>query len=605
MKLNLKAAAAGIATLAIAGGGLLVSAGAASAASTAPPFEPDANAAAPYGNVVFYDAQGNQVTSGTGDLSNPFAYAVAVTPGDAGAIKANLAFAKPVSGTNPSLWTATAEAGPTNYSSTTSLPAGTPADIQAYAPTYPIVATPGANISTFIAANPSDPNAGYANTIQVRLTDSAQASGTYWESDIAYNTTSSPITVDGTTVPANGWAQVFPLLTPSTTTLTTSAPTSGPLTAGSSITLTASVPAADAGTVQFFDNGTFLADAKPTSGSATYSYTPATGSHSYTATFVPTLGDESSPYTTSATMVNGSTSNAVAVSDQAPQIATATALSANPTSVAYGASTTLTATVTENDTATSGLAGSVQFYDGTSTLGSPVTTTVGTSSSTATLTTTVPAVGNNSITAVFTPTNTGYASSTSPAVVVTEAANPVCNNTGSSCTSTSNVQVVVSPGSITVSTPYTSSNPFVLPVMALSSDGSYLSSSATFPNAADKQIVVTSTLSGDPSWTLSVAATPLTDTSGDTIPASGLGLTNGQLASSSTIPGGVTFTAIPAHNPSPLDTDTNKGLGSTPQTFATSPAGDGTAVMSGTLTLYAATSTPQGTYNGTLTFSVI
>ena len=605
MKINLKAAAAGIATLAIASGGLLVSAGAASAASSAPPFEPDANAASPYGNVVFYDAQGNQVTSGTGDLSNPFAYAVAVTPGDAGAIKANLAFAKPVSGTNPSLWTATAEAGPTNYSSVSSLPAGTPADIQAYAPTYPIVNTPGANISTFIAANPSDTNAGYANTIQVRLTDSAQASGTYWESDIAYNTTSAPITVDGTTVPANGWAQVFPLITPTTTTLSTSAPTTGPLTAGNPITLTATVPATDAGTVQFFDNGTLLSDATPSSGSATYSYTPATGSHSYTATFVPTLGDETSPYTTSSTIVGGSTSNAVAVTDQAPQVATSTALTANPTSVAYGASTTLTATVTENDTATTGLAGSVQFYDGTSTLGSPVSTTVGTASSTATLTTPVPAVGNNSITAVYTPSSSSYASSTSPAVVVTEAANPVCNNTGSSCTSTSNVQVTVSPGSITVSTPYTASNPFVLPVMALSSDGSYLSSSATFPNTADKQIVVTSTLSGDPSWTLSVAATPLTDTAGDTIPASGLGLTNGQLASTSTIPGGVTFTSIPGHNPSPLDTDTNKGLGSAPQTFATSPAGDGTAVMSGTLSLFAATSTPQGTYNGTLTFSVI
>ncbi len=66
----------------------------------------------------------------------------------------------------------------------------------------------------------------------------------------------------------------------------------------------------------------------------------------------------------------------------------------------------------------------------------------------------------------------------------------------------------------------------------------------------------------------------------------------------------MTFTSIAAHNPSPIDTDTNTGLTSTPQTFAKSTAADGTAVMDGTLTLFAATSTPSGTYNGTITFSV-
>ena len=394
----------------------------ASAASTAPPFEPDVNAGTPYGNVVLYDANGNEITSGT-NLNNPFSYAVGVTAADSGAIKANLAFAKPVSGTSPSLWTSTAEAGPTNFSSTTALPAGTPADIKAYAPTYPIVATPGADITTFINANPSDPNAGYANTIQVRLTDSQQASGTYWETDIAYNTTSSPITVDGTSVPAHGWAQVFPLITASTTTLTTSA-SGGSLSTGSSITLTASVPAGDAGTVQFFDGTTFLGDGAVSSGSATYNYTPAAGSHSYTATFVPNLGDETSPYTASSTMVGGSTSAAAAVNVSTPKIATSVSVTGPSGSVAYGTPASFTATVTEADApTTSGLAGSVQFLDGGKALGSPVATTVGSASSTATLNTTALPAGNDSITATFTPSDTAYASSTSTAVsqVVTPA----------------------------------------------------------------------------------------------------------------------------------------------------------------------------------------
>ena len=608
MKLNWKAFVAGTATLAVAGGGLLISAGAASAASSAPAWEPDPSAAAPYGNVVFYDAQGNQVTSGT-NLTNPFSYAVAATAADAGAIKASLAYYLPVNGQNPQTWSGASESGPTTFSPATSLPSGTPADVAQYAPTHPVIATSTNNITVFANNFPSsttDTTSSYYQTIAVRITDSKQPSGTYWQSDIAYNESSSPITVDGTTVPANGWAEVFPLVSPTTTTVAPSAPS---VVTGNPITLTATVSnTTAAGTVNFFDNGTLVGSATPSGGTATFTESaPAKGAHNVSASFVPTLGDETGAGTSSATIVGGSTGTS-SYTVTGVVTATSTSLSANPTSVSYNGTTTLTATVTEADSAATGVAGTVQFLDGTSPLGSPVATTVSGTTGTATLTTTPGqlAVGTNNITAQFSPTDSAdYTGSTSSAVPVVEAANPVCNNTGSSCTDTQNIQVTVNAGSITVSTPYTSASPFVLPPLTLSTDGSYLSTSATFPNAGDKQILVTSTLAGDPSWTLSVAATPLTDAGGDTIAASGLGLTGGKLATTSTIPGGVSFTDIPAHNPSALDTDTNKGLGSTPQTFATSPAGDGTAVMSGTLTLLAPTSTPQGTYNGTITFSVV
>jgi hypothetical protein len=164
--------------------------------------------------------------------------------------------------------------------------------------------------------------------------------------------------------------------------------------------------------------------------------------------------------------------------------------------------------------------------------------------------------------------------------------------------------------------------------MTLSPDGTFLQSSGEFPasaNPAAQQIVVTSTLGGDPGWTLSVSASNLTNGSGGTISDAGLGLTSGALlggtcsagpapafqtcSASTTFPGSVAFTDNPAHNPSPVDTDTNSGLSSSGGSggvyqFATTPAGDGTAVMDGTLTLLAPTSTPAGTYNGTLTFTI-
>ena len=161
-----------------------------------------------------------------------------------------------------------------------------------------------------------------------------------------------------------------------------------------------------------------------------------------------------------------------------------------------------------------------------------------------------------------------------------------------------------------MSTPFTPTNPFVLPAMTLSSDGTYLQSSATFPGSGlpdTEQIVVTSTIAPAYAWTVSVSATPLTSGS-NTIPASGLGLTNGTLLNSSgtgAFSGTVSFTDIPALNPSLVDgPGTGPGLSSTPQTFATTTAADGTAVLDATLTLDAATSTPAGTYNGTIDFSV-
>ena len=431
MKLQriLKAAVAGSLTVAIVGGGVLGLAGASFAAGSAPAWEPDGNAAAPYGNLTFYDSNGNEVTAGTGDLSSPFAYVVAGTAADSGATKASVVFYNPQHGLVPASWTGTAEAGPTVFSPSLS---GAPTDVAAYAPTYPVVAASSADVSTWLASNVLDTTTGYANTIQVRMTDAGPhgagtATGSYWESDIGYNTTSSPITVDGTTVPADGWAVLFPLVTGTTTSLTTTA-TGGNLTSDTPITLTATVPSGDAGTVQFYDGSTILGDVTPSAGSAAYTYTPTEGSHSYTASFVPALGDETGAYSATAGILGGSTSTAVVVSDTAPQTGTTTALVAGSNSIAYGASDTFTATVGASDNSAAGVTGAVEFLNGSSAITgctAQATTVTGSGTvgspgvGTATCVTTSLPAGSDSITAVFTPTSSSYATSTSSAVGVT------------------------------------------------------------------------------------------------------------------------------------------------------------------------------------------
>jgi hypothetical protein len=310
----------------------------AAAGSTSPPWEPDANAAPPYGNLLFYDANGNQVTSGS-DLSSPFAFAVAVTAADTGATKATVNFYNPQPGVVPGNWTGTSEAGPTTFSPASSLPAGTPADIVAYAPTYPVVAASTASITNWLGSNTPSTTAGYANTIEVRLTDSGPGGhgnvpGTYWESDIGYNTTSSAITVDGTSVPADGWAQLFPLVSSSTTSLAASP--SSPQNSGTKVTLTATVTPSSAGVVQFYDGTTMLGSpVKVTAGKATMSITPAVGDHSFTASFVPTLGDETGANTATATIIGGSTSKVVPYTITAAKV---TVTKFSPTPLGRGAS---------------------------------------------------------------------------------------------------------------------------------------------------------------------------------------------------------------------------------------------------------------------------
>ncbi|MDE3203476.1 MAG: hypothetical protein KGQ66_04555, partial [Acidobacteriota bacterium] len=166
MKINLKAAVASLATVAVAGGGLLVmSATAAHAAGSAPAWEPDPQSAS-YGQVVFYDANGNVVTSGS-DYNNPFAWAVGATASDPGVNQGNLITDLPQQGVLTANWSGSLD------NSSPLPPTGAPADVTALAATHPVVAGgTAASILNFNVKFPTTTVAGYQDVVQFRVTDS-------------------------------------------------------------------------------------------------------------------------------------------------------------------------------------------------------------------------------------------------------------------------------------------------------------------------------------------------------------------------------------------------------------------------------------------------
>jgi hypothetical protein len=194
-----------------------------------------------------------------------------------------------------------------------------------------------------------------------------------------------------------------------TTSITLLPAPASPSTYGASVTFTATItPNTLAGTVVFKDGGVALGPPVTVSGgTASYSTTSlnvVNSPHSITATFTPT----DTNYLPSTTSPAQSVSHAVTTATTTTTITSP----ATPASATYGATVAITATVNP-----SSAAGSVQFMDGSTPLGTPVTVSGGTA--------TLPAPSLNvansphTITAVFTPSNTNYSTSTSPALIYT------------------------------------------------------------------------------------------------------------------------------------------------------------------------------------------
>jgi hypothetical protein len=583
VKIRRSAAIAGLAGVAMAAGLTLV--GAQSAFAATPPYEPDPQS---FGTLAFFDASGNQITTGSINNAPMAAYVVGTKPGRTGDTTTLLNMAQP----NPNQTTANWNVDNLTGSSAYPLPAaGNPANIVALSQNHPVSKGTSGDftVANFIAEFPNDPahdsNTSYQNLYQVRLitANGADQDPTYQVADILVN---------GTT-----WTQVFGA-TATTTALTSSA---NPTDTATAVNLTATVtPSTAAGTVQFMDGSTALGSPVAVSGGVAHlnSQTFATiGTHHLSAVFTPTD-----------TVNNLGSTGTLDETVTAPAAATATSLTVTQDGFA-GDDVKLVSNVTSGGSAVPAGSGAVAFFDN----GSSTSLGSGTEGPAGTFTLDLPSglnAGSHSIVAKFTGGATsGFASSQSSAqpFVLQAHQTGACAQTGSQCTDTQNIQVTVPVGTLVISTPYTSSNPLDLGTMALDPSGTFFTA-----NAAFNGIVVTDTRSGVGgvnTYTVSALSSPLSDGAshpGSIINAENVGLTGVTGVGSNGFAGTPTYHANAAANPPVAPGDGGSlGLGGTTAHDVFDVTNSvGTFTAHGTLTINAPTSTEAGLFTGTITFTV-
>ncbi len=587
MKATMRRALTGVGTIALAGSVLAATGGSALAAPA--PYFPDAGAI--LGGIDFFNAAGVQITSGSTTTAPFAAYAVAQTPPAATPTlkKATTYAYTPVNGEAPGLWTGEQLGAASVY------PITTPSDLAGLTNPISIGGTGDTTLAQYTVDVPNTDTSttdGYAGLYAIRVKVTGEPG--YAAADIL---------ISGTT-----WTQVdgtYSLLADSTTTTLTTTPGS-PSVPGTNVTLNAKVAdttttgTTPVGTVSFFDGTTQIGTAQTVSGTGTASVSTTTlalGAHSLTAVFTPTVA------TSFATSTSSVVSYAIGNLDVSN-----TALSVNPTTAAAFTPVALTATVSDTTNTATVPAGSVNFFDGTTSIGTaPVTAGVATLPAYAGF-----AQGDHSVTAVFAPTGSTIAGSTSAAVTFTASA-PACPNgeAATLCTDAQTVEATIAAGTITITTPYTPTNPLNLGTLVLNGNGSLLTASAAFGNTSNptlggSEIFVTDTRAGDPNWTASVQSGNFTS-GANSIDGQNAGLTNVTavpVAGNALTAANVTVANNPAGTGTIVAGGT-QGIGGAKHTLATTTAGgDGSIGFTGTFTLDAPTSTPAGLYTGTVTFTV-
>jgi hypothetical protein len=242
----------------------------------------------------------------------------------------------------------------------------------------------------------------------------------------------------------------------------------------------------------------------------------------------------------------------------------------------------------------------VVFSEGTTTLGSAPTV-----AGVATLSVSSLAVGQHTIHAVFTPTDTltylGIAGDAALFTLKTPSITP----------DPQDIKVTVTNGSLTLSSPYSPTNKFDLGNMALDPTGTYLYASAKFGDVSNPAngLTVTDTRNGNFPWTVSAVANNFSDGAlpiAHSIDAKGLGFTaitpryiaGNAINSVTNIVS--TYDVLP--NDLTVANAARTGLGAT-HAIADVVHGDGTVRITGLLELYAPSSTVAGTYSTVLTFT--
>lgn len=407
-------------------------------------------------------------------------------------------------------------------------------------------------------------------------------------------------------------ASNYTITAPAATTTTLGVSPASPQVVNTSETLTATVTPGSgvAGSVQFLDNGTALGAAVPvTAGSAALTTTALpVGTDSLTATFTPTTIGYAP-----------STSSPVSFVVQSLGDTTVTALSVNPSTAPVTTAVTITANVSDSTIPASIPTGTVQFTDNGSNLGSAVALVNGVATDNVT---SGLSVGANNLVAIYSGASPSYKPSTSLGVLFTG-----LDANGSTGPDPQNLQVGVPAGTLTISTPYTSANPFQLGNASLINGGSEFQAIAAFgtysatdvaastTDAANGGVLITDTRAGDAVWTASAQVSDFTNgtnsISGENLAFTGVKpvyITGNALQANDVATNDVTSTATTG-SPYPAGASGTDGLSGEAHAFANTTSapngGDGSVFVDGTLNLVAPSSTPAGTYSATLTFTIV
>lgn len=263
---------------------------------------------------------------------------------------------------------------------------------------------------------------------------------------------------------------------------------------------------------------------------------------------------------------------ATSTTPPAGPLSTTTTLSAQPSTAQVGATVTLTATEKASDN--SHPAGSIQFENGGTALGSPVAVD---STGTATMQTTFSAAGTESLSAVFTPTDTTKATGstgTFSETVTTQNPNSGSEPLAVTVPASGSFTFTVAPGTVT------------------------LTVSGTSATGALNAVTVTDTRNTFDGWSVSGQTSDFTGSgtaAGSTIPGDQLGWapTDTALATGATL-GGTVAPAAP-------------GLGTTAAVLAQAHAGNGngTSTLGANLTLAIPAAAKAGGYAATLTLTAV
>jgi hypothetical protein len=609
-------ALATVAATALAGGTLVAGLASTADAATVPPWEvaqaPATNPAVfpnEVGGLTFYNSSGQVITGGNISDNPIAAYIQGNTVIQPAPTLVDL------NGYDPTTSGAPVSA-PGNWSAvglgSSNLPSSAPGALGTS--TLPIYTGQSITLSQLTESLPNTDTSttdGYAGLYVLRLLtfqhNDGNTSTSYDSADISVNSSTG------------AWTLVYSPQAATTTTVGTPTPAS-PQSAGASVTLTANVTDASApGTVQFEANGTPVGSAKPvTNGTATLTTTALpSGTDSITAVYTATTGSAFA----------GSTStNPVSYVINAPAPdPTSTVLNfTSPVNQYSFDSVSATVTDTSTVSALAAGAGSISFYDfGSTNPGSPITSFSGASllgtaqlgsGGTATLSPapSFTSSGTHYLVAQFSPANPPGAN---PTYTTSTSAADQLTVTPDLLTNPQNIEAAIPTGTLLLTTPYNTGNPFNLGTAILDpTDSSFIASGSygtTFANGTQDPVTITDTRAGDLGWTASASVSTFVSTtnSSNTINAQNLSFTGvipSYIPGDALQSGSVTVDQLTSGKVYAASASGSDGLAGTGKPFASAAVGDsdGSVNIDGTLTLKAPTSTPAGLYAATLTFTV-